>query len=62
MLNKCQNMYHLESLNLDNSLEELKRLFEHVLNFSNKAHNHLKYLVFLVNNLIESEDSLDLLE
>lgn len=31
-------------------------------NFANKCHYHIKYLVFLVNNLIESEDSLEIID
>lgn len=30
--------------------------------FASKCHGHLKYLVYLVNNLIESDDYLELID
>lgn len=36
--------------------------FDIIKKFASKCHGHLKYLIYLVNNLIESDDYLELVD
>lgn len=60
MIQKNKKFYEIDRYNIDQSLSEISSYFELVKTFSAKSHGHIKYLVYLVNNLIESDDFLNL--
>lgn len=62
MFQKCQKFYQIEETEFDTALDNISHLLKVVHQFVQKSHNHIKYLVFLVNNLVESEDLLELLD
>lgn len=62
MINKYKKFYEIDRYHLDASLEQIITFFDLIKTFTHKSHGHLKYLVHLVNNLIDSEDFLELVD
>lgn len=62
MIKKHKKFYEIDRYQIDQSLEQLIAFFDIIKAFTHKCHTHLKYLIYLVNNLIESEDFLELVD
>lgn len=57
-----KELYEIDRLVILKKFEDMNKFFSITRNFSLKVHGHLKILVHLVNNLVESNDWLELLD
>lgn len=62
MIKNYKKFYEIDRYNIDQSLQQIITFFDLIKTFTNKCHGHIKYLVYLVNNLIDSEDFLELVD
>lgn len=57
-----KEILEIDHIQITEKLDEMRDFISISRNFSIKVHGHLKILIHLVNNLIESEDYLELVE
>ena len=57
-----KELYEIDRLVILDKFEDMNKFFSITRNFSLKVHGHLKILCHLVNNLVESNDWLELLD
>lgn len=57
-----KQIFDIDRIVIQEKFEEMQNFILISRNFSVKVHGHLKILVHLVNNLIESDDNLELVD
>ncbi len=62
MLSAYKQIYEIDHVKVKDRIEEVQNFISISRNFSIKVQSHIKILVHLVNNLIESDDNLELVE
>ena len=62
MNEKLKTLYEIDFYEVNRKIDNMGKYFAITKNFSLKSNSHLKMLAHLINNLIESDDYLDLSE
>ena len=57
-----KKILEIDHIQINDKLDEMRDFIQISRTFSFKVHSHLKILVHLVNNLIESDDYLELVD
>lgn len=57
-----KKLYEIDHIQVLDKFEEVRTFFQITRTFSLKVNSHLKILVHLVNELVESEDFLELID
>ena len=62
MIEQFKQIYEIDRIVVQQRFEQVQEFIAMSRNFSQKVHGHLKIFTHLVNNLIESEDHLELVD